>query len=81
MCERERMRERHRRDWGISVCREREDEGETQEGLGYQGVCERERMRERHRRDWGIRVVCERERMRERHRRDWGIRVCVRERG
>ena len=41
--------------------REREDEGETQEGLGYQGVCERERMRERHRRDWGIRV-CVRER-------------------
>ena len=62
MCERERMRERHRRDWGIRVCvREREDEGETQEGLGYQGVCERERMRERHRRDWGIRV-CVRER-------------------
>ena len=51
------MRERHRRGWAIRVCvREREDEGETQEGLGYQGVCERERMRERHRRDWGIRV-------------------------
>ena len=76
------MRERHRRDWAIRVCvKEREDEGETQEGLGYQGVCERERMRERHRRGCAISGVCERERMRERHKRGCAIRVCVRERG
>ena len=31
------MRERHKRGWAIM--KEREDEGETQEGLGYQGVC------------------------------------------
>ena len=38
------MRERHRRDCAIRVCvKEREDEGETQEGLCYQGVCVKER--------------------------------------
>ena len=53
------MRERHRRDWGI---REREDEGETQEGLGYQ-VCVREREDEGETQEGlGYQGVCVRER-------------------